>query len=591
MTASFGDTGLDSGLSVSHARPAPSTDWAHSEATRYLCVGAYLDPAFRHQVLRNVLRSRHRAVAPSYGVDIVPVIRHCLRAQRREFLQNVALVALLLVTALISLWTLVYALCFGLGWSVFFGIVRTLRGGRDRTALVTVAGLIVVAVVVGAFSVLSAFLSAFDEFQGSDFGGSVESSGSSGATLFFFVFFLFWAVAWGIRFTGLVVNQNTILQELSPGRFDPAAAPPEPPRYAERVAYLAEAQTGNVTYYASEAARRPFVGSGQAGAPMALTVPLVRRGEAPAEPLTVQALYRRMRLALVTLADPETPATERVHGLSMQSRVFVPGLLRPDDGLLDPRTRLPRHHLSRAELDRMVQYDRNRPTEYLAVRIAAWEGELEITLFVYFSIRGQTLYTEFVASVLPSIRENYHHVDRAQQLDPVTYARMVRISFRNLPVLSLRAPLEVFRTGKASLLELLTGRSEVQEMRNQLAFDYGIRASVRELGADFEAENFFQYADTLRYVYLVESRLRDAVGEVLEDFGFANQEFLDKAAVIIDNSTRITGGNFTVGAMSVGANSQAQNWAPSRAMTPPADPRPTENPPPGPANPSSGRSS
>jgi hypothetical protein len=50
----------------------PSTPTQQSESTRYLCAAAYLDRGFANQVITKVLEGEHRAVAPSYGVDVVP---------------------------------------------------------------------------------------------------------------------------------------------------------------------------------------------------------------------------------------------------------------------------------------------------------------------------------------------------------------------------------------------------------------------------------------------------------------------------------------------------------------------------------------
>src|SRR4029453_6482861 len=71
------------------ARPA-------TEATRYLCAAAYLEPTFADRVVKRVLQERHRAVAPSYGVDLHAVVRHCIAARRRKLVRALVLSALLL---------------------------------------------------------------------------------------------------------------------------------------------------------------------------------------------------------------------------------------------------------------------------------------------------------------------------------------------------------------------------------------------------------------------------------------------------------------------------------------------------------------
>src|SRR5262249_19097439 len=54
-------------------------------------------------VIHTLLRERQRHVAPSYGIDILPILRHCLNAQRRHTLRDLILVMLLITEAAICI--------------------------------------------------------------------------------------------------------------------------------------------------------------------------------------------------------------------------------------------------------------------------------------------------------------------------------------------------------------------------------------------------------------------------------------------------------------------------------------------------------
>lgn len=71
----------------------------HSElsATRHLCAGVYLDRDFRNLVIRKVHNDSRRPVAPSYGFDLVPVVRHAWRAWGLEVALLTAVLAVLTV--------------------------------------------------------------------------------------------------------------------------------------------------------------------------------------------------------------------------------------------------------------------------------------------------------------------------------------------------------------------------------------------------------------------------------------------------------------------------------------------------------------
>ncbi|OLF18575.1 hypothetical protein BU204_05500 [Actinophytocola xanthii] len=95
-------------------------------ATRHLCTGVYLDRSFRNLVIRKVHNDPRRRVAPSYGFDLVPVVRHAWRAWALDLALHVAIVATLLAGLLthqvVSVLTL---LC------VFSVYLLVLSAGRD----------------------------------------------------------------------------------------------------------------------------------------------------------------------------------------------------------------------------------------------------------------------------------------------------------------------------------------------------------------------------------------------------------------------------------------------------------------------------
>jgi hypothetical protein len=67
------------------------------ETTRLLCASARLHPVFAGEVLASVAGERYRAIAPSYGVDLVALVRHAARSRRTYFRRNLAHTALLLI--------------------------------------------------------------------------------------------------------------------------------------------------------------------------------------------------------------------------------------------------------------------------------------------------------------------------------------------------------------------------------------------------------------------------------------------------------------------------------------------------------------
>ncbi|WP_406365845.1 hypothetical protein [Streptomyces sp. NBC_01546] len=65
-----------------------------SEATRLLCAGVWFDSEFRRRVIEQLVEHEERPIAPSLGIDALPVLAHALRARWLEVETAAALLAL-----------------------------------------------------------------------------------------------------------------------------------------------------------------------------------------------------------------------------------------------------------------------------------------------------------------------------------------------------------------------------------------------------------------------------------------------------------------------------------------------------------------
>jgi hypothetical protein len=93
------------------------------EATRLMCVAAYVDARFAQDVVDEVVDERHRAVHVPSGIDIRVVASHCLAACRQKQIRDYLLSADLVLTVILLLATrsvVVFALGFVLAWGVVF---------------------------------------------------------------------------------------------------------------------------------------------------------------------------------------------------------------------------------------------------------------------------------------------------------------------------------------------------------------------------------------------------------------------------------------------------------------------------------------
>src|SRR5262249_15915108 len=120
-------------------------------ATRYLCAAAYLSSSFANDVIGELVAG-HRAVAPSRGINLEPVIRHCLKSRQmqlsRDLLLSVLLVAGLILATIPLILILVVAFWVAVVASPEWERRWERKATRVRAGGVVIAG-VVAAVIVG----------------------------------------------------------------------------------------------------------------------------------------------------------------------------------------------------------------------------------------------------------------------------------------------------------------------------------------------------------------------------------------------------------------------------------------------------------
>lgn len=560
-------------------------------ATRYLCAAAYLDQSFARAVLDEVLYQPHRAVAPSHGISIGPVIRHCLAAQRRRLLRDSVVAGLLVLGLLLSFST---GLPVVVGFLVLWLIGRTVRAptARQRTAgvaylavAVLVLPLLVVVMVIGPSMLTSdPFGQPYLEY----------SQGSSWRRLLWIVLLL---LIWVSHFAYRLAVHRTLAVELSAERYDPRRAPTIDQVHEQRVAYLEQAQYGNVTIYSEATGSRPFIGFGEITQEWALAASLqpaaspargavdaaaVRPNNAASGGLsfggeighfTVDELYEAIRTGMAQLCDPRLSSDEVVPQLSVRDRVFIAGRLPPNSPFLDRG--LPRYRLREDEMKQLQRHERGPVRHYQTVRMAAWGGEVEVTTFVYATVRGRMLYVEFIATLVPGIWSKYHSIDTYDRLDAsATWRAAVKavVDVIGSPL----AMMSVLQAARAALMRAMDVNSDVQRINRQLMFDYGCRSSVRELATNFSDVLRLQTYDANERVSVVERRLLKVLITFLTERGFDVTDIAGQAATVINNSTRInnsnTFNNSTLNSSSVAAGSASSAHVTSGAGSAPSAP-------------------
>jgi hypothetical protein len=471
-----------------------------SSTTRRLCMAVHLDAGLARRVVAELTDDPHRAVPPSVGFDLAPVLCHALRARllttaRDGFLTVVVLAALLLAprtTAAVLLAGAAAGLCRS-------GLVRAVApAGRALFAAALVFGL--VTVVGAALTVLGAAAPAGAGGELDRLAAAVGAAPGPGV----------WAAV-AVLLAGAVGGHLAYLWWT--GATLAAGTPPAPLRAATagRVAVVAAAQRGNVAFSRAD----PFVGAGPQVRAWSVAVALRATdsgGYRPRSPATLDPvlLRRHVGQALQGLGDGGA-GHAGVPGLTVTPYLAADGVRCAGDPLLGGGTPLPL--ASRETLDAVVRgpqeglrhYDRvvvvprargvttaeGRPV------VPSEDGDGHVSVFVHTSIEASMVYVELSAHILPPISTACYvpqapvvHLEMLTQLAAAPW-RLVRTATRGLSTVARRGQ----RGGW---------------------HDHSARVGVRELVSGSGAA--LPALEATKYVQIVERVVVEAVADFLERY-------------------------------------------------------------------------
>lgn len=549
-----------------------------SNATRYLCAAAYIDDDFREKVLDELLGDPYRAVPPSLGgFDLSPVLAHCLRARRMLFAREAVITALLFLALLVD--PILFA-AMGLTLlpaGLLFRFARRTTG--IRRVLVLLGGAWILAWLLSGIYALALITFLPSGAPGPYGDASPRTSGSSLSGTMAEV--LLWAACLLVALGYWVVRYIT-LAELKPGtRIVPAA---DAPLLSDRLAYIDQAQWGNVTLYGAE---NPFIGAGDVVRSWSITVELDRRAHAPRDRSVIRIdpvdLHRFIRERLGEMRDAAGSPAENLDHMYIGDRLVADGTLvrldwskvrsrrpwGPESHPLIDEDGLPRYRESEEGMASIIRNPQSGVRYYQQITIGA-EGkavigpqggliapgidtEVVVTAFIHLAVQGRMLYTEFVVTVLPPIRQDYHIVD------VLPFLSLGTVFWRAIKAVRPSLLTDVF-LAPPRLVEHVRERLRRQPGRHApdafLSYPYGARLSVRELGAATALSGYLQVLDRDKHVKLIQQRITASVLDYLEERGVDTSGYREQARTIINNGTMITGGTVT-GPVAGGTGAQA----------------------------------
>ena len=546
-----------------------------SNATRYLCAAAYEDPVYTNTVIRQLI-STHRGVAPSQGIDLDPIMRHCLRARKMRLVRDTLLVGLLAVgERLVPFQTnLFFLVCFFAG---FLPSVNWAKKPLGLKILARVASVFFAIVLVGALVFIGA-RPLFDSLlqRAAAGGGNTGLAPPSKADLSSPIALILLGGIAVVQFIFWYLVARTQCDELSYGA-RPKPLGPHPNAQTEaRIAHVRAAQYGNLVLYGG---RNPFLGTGHnpfdeptranffagtdTGRAWSIAIELLRdnggrglipglsnsQGYVPIDPVD---LHQAIRDRLLLLNDEALPGHERLSGLALDDLIVGPGNQRWDSPVLDLRLGVPYswagpdaiHALIRQPQAGLRYYqrfsvrDESQPVWASRGKVLdGWDHGVMTSAFIYVAVEGRMLYVEFVSAVMPPVDPRYSFVDALPKLPQGAFlSRVIRHSARRLFEDVFYSPGRLYKSLTTMLGHRLGYRAEAKAPKEIAYGDLGAMISVRELGAAPRLGTYIQELDVAKYTKLAERMITDTVLDFLADKGVDISAYAQSASAVINNS-------------------------------------------------------
>jgi hypothetical protein len=504
-------------------------------ATRYLCVGAYIDRTFRNRALREVYHERRRFVAPSRAFDLVAVLETCRRARTLEILQDGSIV-LALVAAIFLNWISVAVvvaalLCLrvtGAAWRLTRAFLARARTGTavdttksPRHGLMMLLGwaATVIVLVVLAAKAVSMTIAATALGDGVGLGSA-----------------LLLAVAVFVLPSIFALWRQKRIEEFA------TDAPPPPRHMTGRMREIKHQQSGNTVVYSNF---EPFIGSGDVIRSWSFPQRLVEKeSDTPGAnskselkrefafpPFSANEIVGYVREKLQELAAEEAPELG-IPDMSVDDRIFQSAR---EFGKKTPTT----------EPDEIEEIIRNPTTprrHYLACQGIGWGGDIVTTVHVHLAVQAKELYVEVTSTLLAPCNDRYRVVDTDDGTGPRAWLRVLLDALRWTPWTISHAPGRLVRS-----VADIAGRGGGAARPRSRRKDHGALVSVRQLGTRDRLRNFTQVQDVLKFRKLIESRVYAHVLDFLEERGVDTSDVRAQRTTILNNNGIFFGGDAAIG--------------------------------------------
>ncbi|WP_017613355.1 hypothetical protein [Nocardiopsis salina] len=563
-------------MSTLHAPPGqePPTQ-SPTAATRHLCAGVYTDEKFRDLVINEVCLNPSRRVAPSYGFDLVPVMRHAWWAAHLSASVRLALLASVAAPLLLGHFVAgAMAMCgFGLLLLADRAIAlsrelteedepdlfsKKRKNKRRRVAKPTL---------------IRTRHEVKDQLKKT----GIRAAALSGAVCVLAVWSPSQAVLAGALF-GSVAVVAVVAGSIRQARINQVHKEEQdlrPPRLSFREAVVSDQQDHPCVIYRRPEHKgeddeesavftlfgedSPFIGAGelvhQWNPPMSIqllrpdtdSLPLHQR-EHRKPPFATHELVEHLRGAVTELRSDEESVRLPVE---VRDRIYVAEAdVSVDRSLLAERP-------DRCAMRRVIDQQSPVRQHFLEVSVPEAGAELVATVFLQVGVRGRTLSLTFAACALTRTPDSFRRAEEFGQKGKraVAASGISSLFFLSRELTRLPHIVKYFYSLCTSVWFFRRERT-LTPIRN---VPIGSRLSVRQDRAQEWSKVQFDKTHLLGHMKNIEQRLLKATSDFLQSRGVDISEFDDRATQIINSGIVNLGGTNDFTNTAFGDHAQFQN--------------------------------
>lgn len=549
--------------------PEPD-QYSDISATRHLCTGAYEDRSFRDLVIRKVHNDSRRRVAPSYGFDLVPVVRHAWRAWFLDVALHTSVLgcltlgltlghelAVVLVSCVLGTCFLLHAAARNLAevlrlradkvakrWSEkreprHRGFPHDELDKRMRLLKATLAGCVVLALI--PFVVAKAI------------------DGSLHAALPAAVAMAEILVACGVAvgvLRQLLLNAIHRASSLRPESLTRRERVIDEQQHHACVVYHRPEHRKDVDpldlILSQREAPSPFVGTGKLVnrwlPPM--TIQLLRpdptghlgwaQREHTTPPFRAHQLVDRLRSALTELS-------ETLPGLAVADRLYVA------EADVSTNRRILTGDVT-LMLRQVIDNHRTLAHHYLETSVPIAGGELVTTVLIGVSLKGRCLSLDVATCALTRTPQDFQRIDRYAEHGASAVARAALGSV-------FRLPADALRLWRLAEVPVVLGRAwwaiKDRTHKPRRRIEVGARVAIRERTADDWSNAQLDETTIYDHMKIIEQRILKATEDFLEEHDVDTSVFEKRATSIINSGVLNMGGVTEVNQSAIGMSAQA----------------------------------